>query len=404
MVHIQDDASKAQDEYLPFGDPEFIKNPYPWLERLRREKPLHLLPNGTYVVSRYRDIIKYGFMPGLTILEPEDAPENAFTHGFGQTMLNREGPAHTELRGRTAKWFTPPLIRTYAKAAEKVVNDFLDQYEEGEVVDGHHRLGMLPTHALMCEALQVPADDPAPEPAVAAMLDVMRGIAAVATKRDDEMAAGGVAYLRSQTMKLLEYKKAHPGTGMVDALMEDEKNGEITTEEMIQTLSLFWGSGAHNPSYLIGAGLEYFARHPDVWTLYREQPDKRKAILNEIIRLHPAELTFIRTTTKPVEILGTVIPEGRYVRFLLNSANRDPEVFPNPDELDTNRPASARPLSFGVGPHACAGTAIARIGAETVFDTMAPRVSRIEMAGESTFDATDRSRAFVTQALRLHLD
>lgn len=404
MVHVQDDAIKAQDEYLPFGDPEFIKNPYPWFERLRKEKPLHRLPNGTYVVSRYRDIIKYGFIPGLTILEPEDAPENAFTHGFGQTMLSREGQAHMELRGRTAKWFTPPLIRKYAHAAEKVVNEVLDDYREGQIIDGHHKLGMLPTHALMCDALQVPADDPAPEPAVAAMLDVMRGIAAVATKKDDEIAAGGFAYLRTQVMKLLEYKKANPGNGLADALIEAEKNGEITKEEMIQTLSLFWGSGAHNPSYLIGAGLEYFAKHPDVWTMFREQPDKRKAILSEIIRLHPAELSFIRTTTKPIEIMGTEIPEGSHVRFLLNSANRDPEVFPNPDEIDTNRPASARPLSFGVGPHACAGTAIARIEAETVFDTVARRVKRIEMAGESTFDATDRSRAFLTQALRLYFD
>ncbi len=62
------------------------------------------------------------------------------------------------------------------------------------------------------------------------------------------------------------------------------------------------------------------------------------------------------------------------------------------------------PLSFGIGPHACAGTAIARIGAEIIFDVIASRVKRIEMAGDSVFDATDRSRAFISQALRLYLD
>ena len=401
MVNIQESVARAQDEYLPFGDPEFVVNPYPWLERLRREKPLHKLPNGTYVVSRYRDIIKYGFMPELTILEPEGAPENAFTHGFGHTMLSREGQAHTELRGRTGKWFSPPLIRQYAAAAKDAVNDALDDYREGEIIDGHHRLGMIPTHALMCKALQLPTNDP--EPAVAAMLDVMRGISSVATKKDDDLALAGFAYLRSRVMGLLDYKRANPGNGLADALIEAKKNGEITEEEMIQTLSLFWGSGAHNPSYIIGAALEYFARHPELWDLYRDQPDKRRAILNEIIRLFPAELSFIRNTTRPVEILGTMIPKDTPVRFLLNSANRDPEIFPNPDEVDLNRPANARPLSFGLGPHACAGTAIARIGMETVFDTLAERVKRIEMAGESTFDATDRSRAFLTQSLRLFL-
>lgn len=401
MVHIQDDAFKAQDEYLPFGDPEFVKNPYPWFARLRREHPLHMLPNGTYVVSKYNDIVKYGRLPELTILEPEGAPENAFTHGFGHTILSREGPEHVKLRGRTAKWFTPPLIRQYAASAERAVHEALDNYREGDVIDGHHKLGMIPTHALMCDALQLPTDNP--EGAVAAMLDVMRGVSSVATVKDDEIATTGFAYLRSRVMELIEYKKKNPGTGLADALIAAAENGEITEEEMIQTLSLFWGSGAHNPSYLIGAGLEYFAKHPEIYDLFRNDPDKRAAILNEIIRLFPAELSFIRSTTKPVEIMGTVIPENTYVRFLLNSANRDPEVFPNPDEIDLNRPARAMPLSFGIGPHACAGTAIARIGAEIIFDVVAERVKRIEMAGESVFDATDRSRAFISQALRLTL-
>ena len=402
MVHIQDDLAKAQDEFLPLGDPEFVKNPYPWFERLRKERPLHRLPNGTYVVSRYHDIVKYGRLPELTILEPEDAPENAFTAGFGDTMLSREGPAHVALRGRTAKWFTPPLIRQYAAAAERAVNEALDEYKDGEVIDGHHKLGMIPTHALMCDALQLPTDDP--ESAVGAMLDVMRGISSVATAKDDEVAAKGFAYLRSRVMDLIAYKKENPGTGLADALIEAEKKEEITREEMIQTLSLFWGSGAHNPSYLIGAALEYFAKHPHLYQIYREQPEKRRAILNEIIRLFPAELSFIRNTTEPVEILGTLIPERTSVRFLLNSANRDPEVFPNPNEVDLNRPPKAMPLSFGIGPHACAGTAIARIGAEIIFDVIASRVKRIEMAGDSVFDATDRSRAFISQALRLYLD
>jgi len=100
VVHVQENALAAQDDYLPFGDPEFIRYPYPWFERLRLERPLHRLPNGTYVVSRYADVVKYGRLPQLTILEPEGAPENAFTHNFGETMLSREGPAHTALRRR----------------------------------------------------------------------------------------------------------------------------------------------------------------------------------------------------------------------------------------------------------------------------------------------------------------
>lgn len=402
MVHVQENAARAQDDYLPFGDPEFVRNPYPWFVRLRKERPLHRLPNGTFVISRYRDVVQYGRLPELTILEPDGAPENAFTHGFGHTMLSREGTEHRHLRGMTGAWFTPPLVRTYAAAATRAAFEALADYKEGEIVDGHHRLGMIPAHALMCEAMQLPVDDP--EPAVAAMLDVMRGISSVATKKDDELAAEGFAYLRSRVVGLLEFKRRNPGNGLADALIEAEAKGEITREELIQTTSLFWGSGAHNPSYVIGASLEYFARHPETWQMFREQPGVRKAILNELIRLFPAELSFIRRTLKPIEVMGTVIPPNVYVRFLLNSANRDPDVFPNPDTLDVNRPPQPMPLSFGIGPHACAGTMIARVCAETVFDVVAEQVKRIEIAAESVFDATDRSRAFKSQYLRLYFD
>jgi len=400
MVNVQCDATRAQDEYLPFGDPEFVKNPYPWFERLRKESPLHRLPNGTYVVSRYKDIVQYGRLPELTILEPDSAPPNAFTTHFGETLLSREGPAHTQMRGLIMQWFTPTAVRQYCTAIEDAVNKALDDYKEGEIIDGHYRLGMIPTHAFMCEALQVPADDP--EPAITAMLDVMRGISAVATKEDDELSEKAFTYLRARALELLEWKKANPGDGLADALIVAARNGTLTEEEMIQNFSLLWGSGAHNPSYLIGSALEHFARNPDLWDMYRQQPDKRRAIMNEIIRLYPAELSFIRNTTEPVEILGETIPKDTPVRFLLNSANRDPEIFPNPDEVDLNRPASARHLTFGIGPHACAGTMIARAEADAVFDTLAARVKRIELAAESTFDATDRSRAFLTQSLRLY--
>ncbi|MGE3598710.1 MAG: cytochrome P450 [Dehalococcoidia bacterium] len=390
-------ASEATD-YLPWGNPDFLRNPYPWFDRLRKEKPVYRTAEGVYVVTRYEDILNYGRSPSITILNPH---ATAFYDGFAHTMLGQEPPEHTITRARTVKWLTQPLCEEWTRAGVEVIHSTLDAYREGEVIDGHHRLGMLPAHAAICKLLQVPARDP--EPAIAAMLDVMRSASAIATDADHAAAAKGFAYLQTRVAELLEYKKAHPGDGLADALIGLAEKGEISDDELRQTMSLFWGSGAHNPSYLIAAALEFFASRPDVYDLFRSNAEKRKGIINELTRLFPAELSMTRYATEDFEIRGTTIPKGAQIRFLLNSANRDPEVFPNPDEFDASRPTRPMNLTFGVGHHGCAGTTIARTEADMFLGAIARRVKRIHMAGESTFDRTDRASAYLTQYLRLEM-
>lgn len=388
------------DDYLPWGDPEFKINPYPWFDRLRKEKPVYEMDEGVFVVTRYEDIMNYGLSSSITILNPHAA---AFYDGFAHTVLGLEPPEHRKKRAAFNPWLTPKPCKEFIEAGIAALNAELDKYVEGEVIDGHHRLGMIPTHAVMCAMLQVPTSNPDPEPAVMAMLDVMRGASAVTSSENEAAAAAGFAYLQERVEELLVIKRDHPGDGLADKLMEWEREGTISTEEMKQTLSLFWGSGAHNPSYLIGASLEFFANRPDIYDIYRSEPEKRNAVLNEILRLYPAELAMVRYAAEDFEMKGIQIPKGAQIRFMLNSANRDPQAFPNPNEVDLNRPLRPSHLSFGIGHHGCAGAVLARLEGEAILTAIAKRVERIEMAGESTYDAHDRACAYLTQKIRLKM-
>lgn len=388
------------DDYLPWGDPEFKINPYPWFDRLRKEKPVYEMDEGVFVVTRYEDIMNYGLSSSITILNPHAA---AFYDGFAHTVLGLEPPEHRKKRAAFNPWLTPKPCKEFIEAGIAALNAELDKYVEGEVIDGHHRLGMIPTHAVMCAMLQVPTSNPDPEPAVMAMLDVMRGASAVTSSENEAAAAAGFAYLQERVEELLVIKRDHPGDGLADKLMEWEREGTISTEEMKQTLSLFWGSGAHNPSYLIGASLEFFANRPDIYDIYRSEPEKRNAVLNEILRLYPAELAMVRYAAEDFEMKGIQIPKGAQIRFMLNSANRDPQAFPNPNEVDLNRPLRPSHLSFGIGHHGCAGAVLARLEGEAMLTAIAKRVERIEMAGESTYDAHDRACAYLTQKIRLKM-
>ena len=395
------DSAEAPDRYLPWHSPEFGLNPYPWFDELRRNQPVFEASEGVFVVTRYDDIVNFGRSAHITIINPVDS---AFYDGFAHTMLGFEPPEHTRKRMAFSPWLTPKACKEAIKAGVIALNAELDDYIEGGVIDGHIRLGMIPTHAIICSMLQVRADDPEPLPAILAMLDVMRGASATVSEAEEAAAAAGFVYLQKCVDQLIAYKQAHPGDGLADVLIDLEARGEMPTEEMRQNLSLFWGSGAHNPSYLMGASLEFFAENPGIYRVFRAEPGRRKAILNEILRLYPAERAMVRYAVEDFEMRGVRIPKGAQIRFMLSAANRDPDAFPEPDRCLLDRPLRPGHLSFGIGHHGCAGAVLAFMETDALLAVIAERVEAIEMAGKSRFDAHDRACAYLSQAIRLKMD
>lgn len=384
--------------FLPLDDPDFKANPYPWFDRLRLEHPVYEDTNGVFWVTRYADIMEFGLSSYITILNPNAA---AFYDGFAHTVLGMEPPEHRKARSAFNPWLTPKPCKRFIEAGVAAIHAELDKYVDGEIIDGHVRLGIVPTHAIICAMLDVPTTNPDPEPAIRAMLDVMRGASAATSDANEQAAAAGFAFLQERVEELLEIKRGEPGDGLADALIAWERDGTISADVMKQTLSLFWGSGAHNPSYLIGAALEFFAGRPDIYQIYRTQPEKRNAVLSEILRLFPAELAMVRYAVDDFEMRGVRVPKGAQIRFMLNSANRDPEAFPDPDAVDLDRPLRPQNLTFGIGHHGCAGAVLARLEGEALLTAIAERVERIEMVAASELDAHDRACAFLKQQMRL---
>jgi cytochrome P450 len=164
---------------------------------------------------------------------------------------------------------------------------------------------------------------------------------------------------------------------------------------VLENMVLFYMSGAPNPAYLVGAGFEVFAERPDVFLDYRDKPDTRERIVNEIARLNPVELLLTRFPTEDVEIAGTIIPEGATIKFPIGAVNRDPAMFENPHEFDYTRPLeTSRNLTFGLGTHSCAGQLIARAEIEVIFTMTAERFTNVTLAEPPTRVITDRLVAY----------
>lgn len=384
-------------EYYPWDNPEFERDPNPWYARAQAEAPVLLDDKGTFVVSRYDDVMEFGPMECMSVEPGWDAagPWSVAS----STIIGRDAPDHTRLRRQTTKWFAPRAVREWVTTTAAVTNEILDEMQ-GNSLDGWRDLSVLPTHRTMCRVLQVNDDD-----AIEVMHEMaatMPMLSALPRSGTIEMAAEGFGKLSQRVDALLEASSTSPTDGLANALLDAEREGDLSDEEMRATALMLFSLGHMDVGYLVAAGLRVFAELPDVYAAFRESPEYRDAIINEIVRYDLPELSFYRTTLKEVAIRGVQIPAGSRIRFMIGAANRDPMFFEDPTRFDFHRPQErSKNLSFGLGPHTCAGQGYARAQARTVFETVASRFKSIELDGPFEMDNADFSRHFTKLPLRL---
>jgi cytochrome P450 len=384
-------------DYLPWDAAEFERDPYPWFARAQLEKPVLQDDNGVFVVLRYDDILEFGKHSTMSV-QPgwDNAGPWSITR---QTMIAHDPPEHTRLRRQTNKWFTPKAVRQWVETTIAATEETLDGMTDG-IVDGWNDLSAAPTHRTMCRVLQFADDDVLG--VVQDMSDTMPMMAALPRPGAIDLAAAGFGKLAQRVTPMLDAKRDAAGDGLADALWLAHARGDMSESEVRATVLLLYALGHMDVGYSIAAGLHIFAHLPKVFAEFRENEAARDAIINEIVRYDPPELNFYRVPNEDITIRGVDIPAGSTVRFVIAAANRDPAVFTNAQSFDHRRPPEqGRNMSFGLGLHSCAGQVISRAEARAVFDVLARRFRRIELAGPVIMENTDFSRHFKKLPLRL---
>ncbi|MDZ3992560.1 cytochrome P450 [Pseudomonas sp. Teo4] len=402
-INSQGNTSQQSSILLPWADEDFRANPHPWYDVLRRDSPVYLDPlqENSYVISRYADVIKYGKHHSLSSVVPDWVPKGPWSL-FKASMIVKDGEEHVALRRRSNKWFTPKLANQYAQHTAAAVNYALNDMGPDGVIEAYRNLALLPAHYAMCAALGLPNDGY--DSASAWMHDAMVGLGAAVTDAEEERCKTAFLYLTDRVKRHLQLRRDYPEPGMVSSWIDDVIHGEMTEQELFEGVLLFWATGTPNAAYLISGGLETFARNPEVFELWKSDKNAHQSILNELARLYNPEISFTRFTKEPLEISGVEIPANKMIRFMIASANRDPDVFPNPDCFDLTREVdSAGNLTFGIGAHQCPGMIISKAEVYAVFNTIAERVRKIELIGSPVYANSDRAASYVRLPLKMTL-
>jgi cytochrome P450 len=365
--------------------PEFVADPYPTYHRLRAEDPVHHSPLGFWVLTRYADVIAMLRDPRL-VKEPIAAFVAArfgmaVPPGIGLSMLDRDPPDHTRLRGLVSKAFTPKALESLRPHIRQIVDGLLANVEgKGEMDLIEEFAYPLPVRVI-CEMLGVPVADH--ERFKGWGLDIARGLDAIMLPPDSEVARRSITgrhALAGYFRELIADRRAAPRDDMLSALIAAEEAGDkLNEDELLATCLLLLVAGHETTVNLIGNGTLALLRHPAELRRLRENPGLIGSAVEELLRYDGPVQRTARIPSEDVTVGEVTIPKGEMVMPFLGAADRDPTQFPDPDRLDITR-ADNRHIAFGMGIHFCLGAPLARMEGQIAINAMLHRLPKLALA------------------------
>jgi cytochrome P450 len=383
--HVQ--SARSEPLFNPLA-PEFIRNPYPYYERLRTMDPMHVNAHGAFVASRHAEVslVLRDKRFGKDYVErtirrygPKIMEEPVF-RSMSHWMLQQDPPDHTRLRGLVVKAFTARRVEDMRPRIQQIVDETLDRIIPLGKMDLIEDYAFRLPVTIICDMLGIPEDNR--ELFYKGSRDGGRILDPVPLT-PKEIEAGNAANMMAAMYfhQLFELRRRQPGDDLITQLLQAEEDGQkLTNEELTANIILLFGAGHETTVNLIGNGLLALHRNPDQLALLKATPGLITNAIEEFLRYDSSVQLTGRVALEDIEELGGKrISKGETVLCLLGSANHDIAVYPDhPERLDITRP-NVKPLSFGGGIHFCLGAQLARIEAEIAIATLLRRIPDLRL-------------------------
>jgi cytochrome P450 len=353
--------------------PENLRNPIPLYKELRESDPVHWSDVlQAWLITRYDDLVTYCRDPRLSADRSkyyanqikglgEDAAEG-FMRFARLQMTMRDGADHLRVRRPAQAAFSQQGIESWLPAIRRITSEILDQVlplgRMDLVADFSYQLPPL----VIAEVLGVPASHHQRFRQWSVALGEFSSPAAGKDMKDvAARGSQGMMELSSFLAKAIEERRHAPGQDVLSQMVHHEGVGKITPEELVANAIAILAAGHLTTTDQINNSIYDLLTHPEQLRMLRENPSLMRQAVEEMVRFTPAVSTVFRVAAETFELRGRTIRKGDVVFFLVGAANRDPEVFRDPDRFDITRDSSQqRQMSFSFGPHQCLGAHLAR--------------------------------------------
>ncbi|MFV2089127.1 MAG: cytochrome P450 [Pseudomonadales bacterium] len=367
--------------------PDIIADPYPMYRQLREGSPiLELADANMIILTRYEDVqavlrdrtLGHADESMMTEEQIREIETNPAVRSLRQTMLLKNPPDHSRLRGLVVKAFDARRVEAMRTRIRALANELLDAF----IDSGSGDLVRLFTHPLpvivICDMLGVPAADRA---------EFIKGsqvngrLIDPAPMSPEEMTEVNESTEESQAYfsSLCDLRRGEPRDDLITALVQSEtEQGTLTKDELTSNISLLFAAGHETTVNLMGNALIALYRNRDQLDLLRGDLTQMPGAVEEFLRYDSSVQLSARDALQDTEMYGLKVPRGRSILTLLAAANRDPDAYSEPERLDITR-EKVKPLSFGGGIHLCLGAQLARIEADEALRVLFERLPKLEL-------------------------
>ena len=372
--------------FNPF-DPEFRKNPHPFYDRLRTEKPVHRTPLGFVVLTRYEDVVNTlrnnDFSRDIEVnANLPESPTRKFRreNERSKSMLNLDPPDHTRLRRLVSKSFTPSAIEKLRPRIQQLVDDALANAKRTGHLELVEELAFPVPFQVISDLLAMPTERGEElrewSQIITATLEPTTGV------EELEKGQQAIAKMRPYLEEIIQHRRRNMGDDMLSSLIAVEEQGEkLNNDELMSFVILLYIAGHETTVNLIGNSVHALLTHPEQLDVMRRESCTPNMV-DELLRFNGPVQHTIRTPlvdiSIPVNGQEMLIKKGSLVLASLGAGNHDPSVFDNPHQLDFSRSNSNRHLAFAAGVHYCLGASLAKLETEVAVGTLVKTFKSIE--------------------------
>jgi cytochrome P450 len=360
--------------------------PYAAFARLRAESPVHWHPEpggrGFWAITKYVDIVRISRDPatfssqrGATFVHDPHDPEDLTVMQL--MMLNMDPPQHVRFRNIVKHGFVPKMLAAVEPRIRRTVREIVDRVAERGACEFVSDVAAELPLQVIADMIGVPEED---RHQIYAWTNRL-------VRYSDPDFAGSIEDARAAAMDIFAYagelaqrRFENPGEDLISVLMRSAVDGGLSPMEFASFFMLLIFAGNETTRNSISGGMLALIEHPEERMRLGRQPELLPSAVEEMFRFVTPLVHMRRTATREVELRGRTIRENDKVVMFYPSANRDEEVFREPDRFDIGRHPNDH-LAFGIGQHVCLGLNLARLEVRLLFEEVLARLHELELTG-----------------------